>query len=84
MKPTHIIYHFLNTKIFCQTTMSTFSVKDLEVYIQKLIRKFKDEPDFFYSDSDMHCYLYRLLYENPTLQRTYFTKDGKQTGILEK
>jgi len=46
--------------------MSTFSVKDLEGYIQKLIRKFKDEPDFFYSESDMYCYLYCLLYENPT------------------
>ena len=62
--------------------MSTFTTEDLESRIQKLISKFMNEPKFFYSESDMQCYLYHLLYENPVLQKDYFTKGGVKTSIL--
>lgn len=62
--------------------MSSISVYELERCIQKLISKFRDYPDFFYSESDMQCYLYHLLFENKVLQKTYRTKDGKESGIL--
>ena len=62
--------------------MSTFRAESLESCIQKLVNKFRDTPEFFYSESDMQCYLYHLLAGHPDLQEEYFTKDGVKTGIL--
>lgn len=62
--------------------MSILNAADIEVCIQKLVSKFRDAPDFFYSESDMQCYLYHILYENPVLQRTYPTRDGFEMGLL--
>jgi hypothetical protein len=62
--------------------MSAFSARDLEDCIQKLVTKFREKPNLFYSESDMQCCLYHLLYSHPVLQKDYITKDGVKTGIL--
>jgi len=56
----------------------------VENCIGKLLAKFKENPFFFYTESDMHCYLYHFLLQDEKLQRKYLTKDGMPMILLHR
>ena len=52
--------------------------------LETLGRKFVRYPHLFYTESDMHCYLYYLLYAGRTFKGFIETADGKKTILLHK
>ncbi|MEA2090415.1 MAG: hypothetical protein U9O89_06650 [Thermoproteota archaeon] len=52
--------------------------------IKKLLTKFMENPFFFYTESDMHCYLYHLLLQEEELLTEYPTKDEIPTILLHR
>ena len=52
--------------------------------LERLGRKFIRYPHLFYTESDMHCYLYYLLYAGRTFKGLIETADGKKTILLHK
>jgi len=52
--------------------------------LERLGRKFIRYPHLFYTESDMHCYLYYLLYAGRTFKGFIETKDGRRTVLLHK
>jgi len=52
--------------------------------LERLGRKFIRHPRPFYTESDMHCYLYCLLYAGRTFKGLIETVDGKKTILLHK
>jgi len=52
--------------------------------LERLGRKFIRHPHLFYTESDMHCYLYYLLYAGRTFKGFIETIDGKRTILLHK
>jgi len=52
--------------------------------LERLGRKFIRHPHLFYHESDMHCYLYYLLYAGRTFKGLIQTIDGKKTILLHK
>jgi len=52
--------------------------------LERLGRKFIRHPNLFYTESDMHCYLYYLLYAGRTFKGLIETVDGKKTILLHK
>jgi len=52
--------------------------------LEKLGRKFVRHPHLFYTESDMHCYLYYLLYTGRIFKGLIETIDGKKTILLHK
>ena len=52
--------------------------------MERLGRKFIRHPHLFYTESDMHCYLYYLLYAGRTFKGFIETIDGKRTILLHK
>jgi len=52
--------------------------------LERLGRKFIRYPHLFYTESDMHCYLYYLLYAGRTFKGFVETADGKKTILLHK
>lgn len=59
----------------------------VEMCIKELVDKFKESPYMFYTEHDMHCYLYHLiyreLYEKQVIEECC-TSDGEETIILHK
>lgn len=59
----------------------------MEICIGRLVEKFKESPYVFYTEHDMHCYLYHLvykeLYERGTIEKCK-TYDGEETILLHK
>jgi hypothetical protein len=51
--------------------------------IKSLVERFRDHPYIFYTESDMHCYLYYKLYSG-LFTDLYKTKDGHDTNLLHK
>jgi len=52
--------------------------------LERLGRKFIRYPHLFYTESDMHCYLYYLLYAGRTFKGIVETADHKKTILLHK
>ena len=52
--------------------------------LERLGRKFVRYPHLFYTESDMHCYLYYLLYAGRIFKGLIETIDGKKTILLHK
>ena len=52
--------------------------------LERLGRKFIRYPHLFYTESDMHCYLYYLLYAGRTFKGFIETSDPKKTILLHK
>jgi len=52
--------------------------------LERLGRKFVQYPHLFYTESDMHCYLYYLLYAGRTFKGWVETADGERTILLHK
>jgi len=52
--------------------------------LERLGRKFVRYPHLFYTESDMHCYLYYLLYAGRTFKGLIETMDGRKTILLHK
>jgi len=52
--------------------------------LERLGRKFIRYPHLFYTESDMHCYLYYLLYAGRTFKGFIQTSDPKKTILLHK
>jgi len=52
--------------------------------LERLGRKFIRYPHLFYTESDMRCYLYYLLYAGRTFKGFIETKDGRETILLHK
>jgi len=52
--------------------------------LERLGRKFVRYPHLFYTESDMHCYLYYLLYAGRTFKGFIRTGDRKKTILLHK
>jgi len=52
--------------------------------LERLGRKFVRHPHLFYTESDMHCYLYYLLYAGRTFKGLVETIDGENTILLHK
>ena len=52
--------------------------------LERLGRKFIRYPHLFYTESDMHCYLYYLLYAGRTFKGFIETGDHKKTILLHK
>lgn len=60
-------------------------VQITESAIDKLIATFKTNPYFFYTESDLHCYLYNeILNKLPIKEWQCRTKDGKLSILLHK
>jgi len=52
--------------------------------LERLGKKFIRHPHVFYTESDMHCYLYYLLYAGRTFKGFIETSDPKKTILLHK
>jgi len=52
--------------------------------LERLGRKFIRYPHLFYTEADIHCYLYYLLYAGKTFKGLIETIDGKKTILLHK
>jgi len=52
--------------------------------LERLGRKFIRYPNLFYTESDMHCYLYYVLYAGRTFKGLIETMDGRRTILLHK
>jgi len=52
--------------------------------LERLGRKFVRHPRLFYTESDMHCYLYYLLYAGRPFKGLIETLDGRKTILLHK
>jgi len=52
--------------------------------LERLCRKFIRHPHLFYTESDMHCYLYYLLYAGRPFKGLIETMDGRKTILLHK
>lgn len=52
--------------------------------IKSLVRRFRNHPYAFYTETDMHCYLYHRLYAGGLLNGLYRTSEGHDTILLHK
>ena len=52
--------------------------------IKSLVRRFRNHPYAFYTETDMHCYLYHRLYSGGLLNGLYRTIEGRDTILLHK
>lgn len=59
-------------------------VRLFEKGIVNLIQRFLDHPYTFYTESDMHCYLYHLLCSEGLGSDLYKTAEGYETILLHK
>lgn len=62
--------------------MSMLSIETVEQCIKELVQKFKENPNFFTSESDVKCYLYHLLISKEIFRGNFLTKDKKSTGLV--
>lgn len=59
-------------------------VPKFEAAIKSLVRRFRNHPYAFYTETDMHCYLYHRLYSGGVANGIYQTADGRDTILLHK
>lgn len=59
-------------------------VPQFEAAIRSLVRRFRTHPYAFYTETDMHCYLYHRLYEGGLVNGLYRTAEGHDTILLHK
>ncbi|MBK8793322.1 MAG: hypothetical protein IPN59_09215 [Holophaga sp.] len=59
-------------------------VIQFERAIKSLVRRFRNHPYAFYTESAMHCYLYHRLYSGGLVNGLYQTLDGHDTILLHK
>lgn len=59
-------------------------VPQFEAAIKSLVRRFRNHPYAFYTETDMHCYLYHRLYAGGLVNGLYRTADGHVTILLHK
>ncbi len=59
-------------------------VPEFEAAIRSLVRRFRTHPYAFYTETDMHCYLYHRLYSGGLVNGLYRTSDGRETILLHK
>lgn len=59
-------------------------VLQFETAIKSLIRRFRNHPYAFYTETDMHCYLYHRLYTGGIVNGLYRTLEGRDTILLHK
>lgn len=59
-------------------------VPQFEGAIKSLVRRFRTHPYAFYTETDMHCYLYHRLYAGGLVNGLYRTADGHDTILLHK
>ncbi len=59
-------------------------VQQFESAIKSLVRRFRNHPYAFYTETDMHCYLYHRLYFGGTFNGLYRTAEGHDTILLHK
>ena len=59
-------------------------VPKFEAAIKSLVRRFRTHPYAFYTETDMHCYLYHRLYSGGLENGLYRTVDGRDTILLHK
>ena len=64
------------------------SLKDMidqfEGAIKSLVLRFRNHPYAFYTETDMHCYLYHRLYSRGIFNGLYRTKEEHDTILLHK
>ena len=58
--------------------------KNFETAIKSLVMRFRDHPYVFYTETDMHCYLYHRLYAGGLSNSLYKTQEGYDTILLHK
>lgn len=59
-------------------------VPKFEAAIKSLVRRFRTHPYAFYTETDMHCYLYHRLYSGGLENGLYRTVEGRDTILLHK
>ncbi len=59
-------------------------VPQFEQAIKSLVRRFRNHPYAFYTETDMHCYLYHRLYAGGLINGLYTTVDEHDTILLHK
>ncbi len=59
-------------------------VQQFEKAIKELVRCFQEHPYAFYTESDMHCYLYHELYAGGFFNGLFKTAEGHDTILLHK
>src|SRR6478672_3362136 len=59
-------------------------VSSFEGAIKSLVRRFRNHPYAFYTETDMHCYLYHRLYRGGLENGLYRTAEGHRTILLHK
>lgn len=70
--------------LFCNSKLMSGEIKirdHVENGISTLINKFREYPDIFFTETDLHSYLYHNLY---TSKLEYETSDGRITNCLHK
>jgi hypothetical protein len=55
-----------------------------EKAIKSLVQRFRNHPYAFYTESDMHCYLYHRLYSGGIVNGLYPTVEDHDTILLHK
>ena len=59
-------------------------VLKFEAAIKSLVRRFRTHPYAFYTETDMHCYLYHRPYSGGLENGLYRTVEGRDTILLHK
>ena len=59
-------------------------VLQFEKAIKGLVHRFRNHPYVFYTETDMHCYLYHRLYRGGLINGLYTTAEGHDTILLHK
>jgi hypothetical protein len=65
-------------------TVPSELVLKFESAIKSLVRRFRNHPYAFYTETDMHCYLYHRLYLDGLANGLYRTAEGHDTILLHK
>ena len=58
-------------------------IEKVEYAIKCLRDKFLQSPYVFYTESDMHCYLYNLLFRENSLQQPVNVRIGKKAQVVQ-
>lgn len=72
-------YHRLSQAPSVEALVSKF-----EAAIKSLVQRFRNHPYAFYTETDMHCYLYHRLYSSGLANGLYRTVESYDTILLHK
>lgn len=56
----------------------------VEECIEKVVEDFEAHPYMFYTEQDIHCYLYHLLYSKEMFAKEYDTSNNEKTIMFHK